>query len=313
MDPKASKPALQRMIRGKAESLKAWINGFLRDCQVRELSPFTIRYYRAQLTHFEAYAAAQGVSEVTEITAALLRDYLLQLEAAGHNPGGRRSKYIAVRVFLSWWEREAEPEGWTNPIAKVKPPKITRDVIAGARMEDIKAMLATCSNDFLGLRDRAVILCLLDTGARAREFLSLDLSDVDTISGSVILRKTKARKPRTVFIGRKSRRALRAYLKIRDDDNAAVWVTRAGDRLAMPSFQGLLKRRGRLAGLQNKPSAHDFRRAFALASLRAGMDVITLARLMGHSTLEVLTRYLKQSADDLHAAHDRAGVVDRGL
>ena len=70
----------QYMIRQNVEALKTWIDGFLRDCRVRDLSPFTVEYYRAQLAHFETYAQAHDVIQVPEITADLLRAYLLELE-----------------------------------------------------------------------------------------------------------------------------------------------------------------------------------------------------------------------------------------
>ncbi len=298
------------MIRQNPEALRAWIEGFLRDCRVRDLSPFTIEYYRAQLAAFERFAASQAVSQVPQITADVLRAYLLQLEATGHNPGGRHAKYRAVRAFLNWWERETDPEGWTNPILKVKPPKVTHEPIDPVAVEDIKAMLETCSSTFAGVRDRAIILCLLDTGARAREFLSLNLDDIDLIGGGVFIAKGKGRKPRTVFIGRKSRRALRAYLKQRTDNSAAVWVTSKGERLAIESLQGMLGRRGRSAGVM-PPSPHDFRRAFALLMLRAGVDVFSLQKLMGHAGLDVLKQYLKLDEDDLQRAFDRGSPGDK--
>jgi site-specific recombinase XerD len=304
--------ANQYMIRQKLEALETWIEGFLRDCRVRDLSTFTIEYYRAQLAAFASFARAHDVIQVPEITADLLRSYLLELEATGHNPGGRHAKYRAVRAFLLWWQREAEPKDWTNPLAKVKPPRVTQDPIDGAHIEDIKAILTSCGNDWTGTRDKAIILSLLDTGARAREFLALNLDDVDAVNGAVILHKTKNRKPRTVFLGKRSRKALRAYLKRRTDNNPALWVTSTGERLAISSLQGMLRRRGKLAAI-HPPSPHDFRRGFALAMLRAGVDVITLARLMGHSSLEILTRYVKQNTEDLRAAHDRAAIVDRLL
>lgn len=302
----------QRMIRGKTEALKVWIEGFIRDCRVRELSPFTIEYYRRQLLNFETFASARRVIEVTDITADTMRAYLLQLEAAGHNPGGRHAKYRAVRAFLRWWEREAEPEDWSNPLAKVRPPKIARDLIEPVPLTDIEAMIKTCGDGYTGRRDKAIILCLLDTGARARELLALDLGDVDLIGGAVVIRKGKGRKPRSVFIGRVTRRALRAYLKIRQDESPALWATSQGERLAVSSLRGVLERRAKLAGVPMY-SAHDFRRAFALMMLRAGTDVITLSRLMGHTGLEVLKLYLAQSADDLKAAHEKASPVDRNL
>ncbi|HET8671919.1 MAG TPA: site-specific integrase, partial [Candidatus Saccharimonadales bacterium] len=98
-------------------------------------------------------------------------------------------------------------------------------------------------------------------------------------------------------------KALHAYLKRRSDNNPALWVTSADERLAMSSLQGMLQRRGQSAGIK-PPSPHDFRRGFALAMLRAGVDLITLAGWMGHSSLEVLKRYTKQNTEDLRLAHE---------
>lgn len=53
-----------------------------------------------------------------------------------------------------------------------------------------------------------------------------------------------------------------------------------------------------------------FRRTFALYSLRNGMDIYTLQRLMDHEDLTVLRRYLALVEGDLQAAHRRFGVVD---
>jgi len=123
MTPNPEKTGNQHMIRQNMEALKTWIEGFLRDCRVRDLSSFTVEYYGAQLAHFETYAQAHNVTQVPEITANLLRTCLLELESTGHNPGGRHAKYRAVRAFLLRWQREAEPEEWTNPVKKVKPPR----------------------------------------------------------------------------------------------------------------------------------------------------------------------------------------------
>jgi integrase/recombinase XerD len=71
----------------------------------------------------------------------------------------------------------------------------------------------------------------------------------------------------------------------------------------------MLSRRAETAGLE-KPTLHDFRRAFALAMLRNGTDIFTLAKLMGHEGITVLQRYLKQTNYDTEQAHRRAGPVD---
>jgi site-specific recombinase XerD len=78
------------------------------------------------------------------------------------------------------------------------------------------------------------------------------------------------------------------------------------------SFDGLrevLARRAADAHVK-APSLHDFRRAFALSILRNGTDIFTLAKLMGHEGITVLQRYLKQTYQDMEAAHRRAGPVN---
>lgn len=307
------KPAIAGMIHLKIYGIRKWMDAFIRDCKVRELSPFTIEYYRAQLAAFETFTIRSGIFSLTDITPDLLRAWLLELEGTGHNAGGRHAKYRAVRAWLYWFEREAEPDGWKNPMLKVKPPKVAHEPIEPVPVEDIRAMLATCGSDFIGARDHAILLCLLDTGARMREFLALNVADVDMIGGAVIIRKGKGHKPRVVFLGKKSRKALRTYLRQRTDETSALWVTSRGDRLAVRSLQSLLPRRAKLAGLKDIPSCHDFRRAFALMMLRAGVDVFSLQRLMGHTGLDVLRRYLAQNTDDLQAAHAKGSPVDKAL
>lgn len=74
-------------------------------------------------------------------------------------------------------------------------------------------------------------------GAAAREFLQLDLGDIDLVSGSVMLREGKGRKPRMVFFGSQTRKALCAYLRERHDNLHALWVT--DDKTTRLSYGGL--------------------------------------------------------------------------
>jgi site-specific recombinase XerD len=299
-----------RIIRKKIDGVETWINAFLRDVRTRGLSEFTLKFYKTELAIFAAYCKGEGITEVLDITPDLIRGFMLTLEDRGRNEGGRHAAYRSVRVFLRWYETEAEPEAWANPIRKVKPPKQTSEPIKGVTGEEVRAMLATCADTFTGIRDKAILLCLLDTGARAREFLSLNLDDVDFVSGAVDIRKGKGKKSRTVFIGKKSRKALRAYIRLRGDADPALWVTNnGGTRLAVPSLRQVLTRHADLAGVPVS-SPHDFRRAFALALLRAHVDIFSIQKLMGHADLEILRRYLALVEDDIREAHERGSPVD---
>ena len=289
-------------------SLAEWAGSFLFDRKAQNLSAGTLAYYQVKLRKFLAFCEGQAIIEVEQLSAHELRRFLAWLEEGGHNPAGRLAFYRAIKTFLLWYESEAEPEGWKNPIRKVAPPKVPVEPLEPVGMDTIRAMLKACSNGFLGARDKGMLLVLLDTGARAAELLAMRKEDVDLVAGSILIRSGKGRKPRTVFFGSATRRALRAYLKNRIE-TPALWITEQCQPLSYWGLRHVVERRAREAGVKH-PGLHGFRRAFALAMLRNGIDLVTLSRLMGHSGLAVLQRYLKQITEDLQLAHRRAGPVD---
>jgi integrase/recombinase XerD len=218
--------------------------------------------------------------------------------------------YRGVRAFLRFIEAEEVIPDWRSPTRKVKAPRVELQPIEGVSLTDVSALIATCNlKEFTGARDAAILLALLDTGARVTEFLSVNVSDMDA-AGTITLRHTKAKRPRPVFLSSRTRRALRAYLRMRRDKHAALWVTVHGERFTYDAMRGMFTRRAKLAGLKQTPSGHDFRRAFALNYLRTGGDIYTLRNILGHSGLTVLIRYLALTDSDTQAAHARHSPVD---
>ena len=288
------------------------VQAFLNDKQAGGLSPQTVDFYRRSLNKFMRFCESQAIDQVEQITPEIIRSYLSRLEQDGHNANGRHAHYRSLRAFLYWLEAELGEEDYHAPIRKVKPPKLPKEVIEGVSLEDIQRMLAACQGrGFTELRDKALLLFLLDTGSRAGETLAIDLADVDFATGSVLIRKGKGSKQRMVYFSKTTRRALMAYLRARRDDHPALWVNERGERFTRSGLDKTLHLRAKQAGLIETPSAHDFRRAFALNMLRSGCDVFTLQRLMGHSDLSVLRRYLAQTEGDLQEAHRRASPVER--
>ncbi len=280
-------------------NLLEWANQFYQSKKIEGVSGFTLTFYKQQLGHFLKYCESQLITSVEEITPNVIRQFLLWHQETGHNPGGLHATFRTLRVFLMWYESEAEPEGWKNPICKVKAPKVATELLAPVELEDVSALLKTCkSSSFLDFRDKALLMFLLDTGARAREVLQVNTKDINPYNGEVLIQHGKGGKFRIVFLGKASRKSMRIYLKQRVNNNPALWITGDGERLEYGGLRGVLERRARQAGII-APSLHSFRRAFAINMLRAGVDVFSLQKLMGYADLHVLRRYLAQTTEDI--------------
>lgn len=289
------------------------IDGYLVACRARNLAVGSVLFYRQKLKEFTRFCDSQAVTNIRQIDGPLLRQYLLWLAAAGHNPGGVHGGYRTIRAFIRWWINEVEPDDYKDPTKKVKAPKVPEEIIEPVSLEDVSALLSTCHpGEYVGERDKALILALLDTGARASEFCAIDLEDVDLTTGEILIRQGKGRKPRKVYLGKHSRKALRTYLKKRKDDNSALWLSSYGERITTDSLHSIMQRRAAMAGIPC-PGLHDFRRAFAINMLRAGVDIFSLQVLMGHSDIQILRKYLKQTDQDGRRAHELGSPVDVSL
>lgn len=297
----------------RPSSLALELEGFLLDCRSRNLAAGTLRFYQQKLQPLLAWLEQRGVTSPDEIRALHLRAWIVELADGSHTAGGVHAFYRAAKAFCTWLEAEGSVE--VSPMKRVRAPKLPEDQLEPVSMDDVRAMLATCnSRCLLDFRDAAIILALLDTGCRAAEFTALNYGDANLKTGALLVRSGKGRKPRMVFLGVTSRRALLKYIRKRGEpqDGEPLFATAKGGRFTYFGLRSVIERRAGQAGIA-PPTLHSFRRAFALGCLRNNVDVYSLQRLMGHASLAVLRRYLAQTEDDLREAHERGGPVDRLL
>ena len=77
-------------------------------------------------------------------------------------------------------------------------------------------------------------------------------------------------------------------------------MTRQEDRLTYWGLRQIIRRHAAQAGIPES-GLHDFRRAFCLSQLQAGVPKTTIARLMGHTTTQLIARYARQTGKDIRA------------
>lgn len=276
-----------KVLEGRKPSpLALTVQEFLLDRQARNASPGTLRFYRQKLEPFLTFLSDQGVTRPDQVTAGHVRRFLVWLQETGHNPGGQHGYFRAVKAFLRWAVAEGELEA--DPTGQVQAPRVPERLLEPVTLQHVERMLEACgTRTELGCRDRSLILALLDTGARVGEVIALNLGDLDPATGTLLIRQSKGRRPRAAFLEAKALKALLKYLRYREGagPDAPLWATKTGGRLTYSALWDVLRRRAKDAGVP-APTLHAFRRSFALLSLRQGMDVYSLQRLMGHRDLQ---------------------------
>ena len=188
-----------------------WAEAFIIDRKSRGLSPTTINFYQKKLNKFLKYCELHQIHDIEELKATHIRKYILWLQSKGHNKGGVHAHFRVLRSFLYWYEDENDYPDWVNPIHKVKVKRPRQEPLEPADIKVVKSMLNVCENDFTGIRDRLILLILLDTGLRASELLTLNFDNVNPITGTLQIMHGKGDKFRVVYLGKKSRIALRSY------------------------------------------------------------------------------------------------------
>lgn len=299
--------SVQRTIKLQDDWLGVWIDNFYKAKQAEGTAVGTLHFYFAKLNVFEDFCDRREITQIHQITSGDLRDFINEISQT-HNEGGTHAFYRAVKTLLRWFWLETEPPE-KNPIDRLKAPRVPSVLLPPANLETISKLLDACRKTSAGIRNRAIILTLLDTGLRASELCNL-LRDDFAQDGSLLVRSGKGRKSRTVFLSEKSRRAVRQYLRRRNDENPHLFNSHYGDALTYSGLRGIMIRLSRTAGVPTPP-LHSFRRAYAIYSLRNGADLVSIQRVLGHSDLQVLTRYLKLCTEDIRATHARTSPVDR--
>jgi site-specific recombinase XerD len=146
---------------------------------------------------------------------------------------------------------------------------------------ELVALLATCTQDKLGIRDAAVISLLYGLGLRRAEVVTLNLSDYEETEGQLVVRG-KGNKERLVPVAGGTAEALADWLTVRGRKPGPLFVgvgTRnKGGGLTTQAIYNMLRTRVEAAQI-TAVSPHDFRRTFVGELLDAGADIVTVQKL----------------------------------
>jgi len=272
------------------------VSHFAQSNKAEGKSPKTVSWYSEMLFDFVKFVRSAGKSAIlAEFHIDTARQFIIHQQGRGLSPFTVQAKVRALKAFSSW----LAAEGYTsdNLLANLKLPKAPVKMVQPLTATEIDQLIDVPNPlTAVGCRNIAVLITLLDTGLRVSELSSLHFEDAHIEQGYFKV-VGKGNKERMVPLGALAQKVLWRYVfhfrpEPAGDLNDYLFLTPDGRQLQSNAIKLLLGRWGRKAGVP-RLHAHLCRHTYAtnFLSYRCG-DVFRLKQILGHSTLEMVNRYV---------------------
>jgi len=286
--------------------MERYIEKFIRYLEIeKNYSGYTILNYRHDLEEFRKFLGEGG--SIEKVNYLLLRKYLAQLKEKALTSRTISRRLSSLRSFFKFLTREGLLKN--NPILSLSSPKLDKHLPQFLTEEEVTKLINLVvpknKKDELSIRNKAILETFYSTGMRVSEAVSLDIDDVDFITGTVKV-MGKGKKERLVPIGDHAMSALRYYLENRKKKQEALFLNKNGKRITDRGVRGVVSRYLRLASIKEGVSVHTLRHSFATHLLNHGADLRSVQELLGHANLSTTQIYTHLTTDKLKSVYDKA-------
>jgi integrase/recombinase XerC len=293
----------------RAEILEAWQAHL---AQNRRRSPHTVRAYLATAARLMEALGDPGWPALARIDSGVLRAQLARRRAEGLGNASAARELSALKGFIAFARAQA---GHLDPAPpRMRGPRVKnglpRPVTPDEAVNLAHTVHADAAEEWIGARDRAVLLLLYGAGMRIAEALSLTGAALPL--GEVLVVTGKGGKQRAVPILPLLREAVVDYAGKCPwplEKAQALFRGAKGGPLSQGMVQKAMARARVVLGLPPTATPHALRHSFATHLLGAGADLRSLQELLGHASLGSTQIYTKVDAavllDVYRNAHPR--------
>jgi len=259
----------------------------------------TIKWYDWMLTAYANQHIGYGVEQVT---AHDIREYITGTTAEWQEESIKGLR----RALHKFWKWASVEYGMVNPMRNIAYPKQPKPNPQPARMEDVRLLFTNAGQGIYGIRNRAIMALLLDTGSRRNEISQMNVGDVRLESNTIMVMRGKGNKIRAVKFTEFTHEILGEWLEAREPVDALFYDPDSLGRLLGNGIGQMLRRIAFRVGVEGRISAHRWRDLFATQYILNGGDLVTLSKLLGHKSINTtVDHYIAFTDLQISEAHNK--------
>ena len=224
----------------------------------------------------------------------------------GNSESTRNQRLAGIKSFLHYAARENPELMLPNErIQAIRSKKTDHKPPSSLTIEQVRAILDSIDTaPLIGLRDKALIQLLYNTGARVQEIADLRISDLRFENPATVTLTGKGRKTRTIPLWEETVQHIQAYQQAREYagiqsdhlflNNKGQPITRfgIGRRVKLHASNAAEK----CPSLQDVPvTPHVFRHTTALHLIESGSDITIVKEWLGHADIKTTSQYIEVS------------------
>lgn len=281
---------------------------YLDNCRQRNLREGTINHYKQSYTQFYKYFDPN--MPVEDFTSEMYKQYVVYLRNTLHNDVSINSYLRDLITTLHFLMNE----GYVAPF-KMQAIKVDRTNVETYSDEELRILLQKpnikkCS--FIEYQSWVMTNFLFCTGVRQRSLMNIKVKDIDFDNSVVYVNVTKNRKPLIVPINQTMAHILTEYLKFRKPKSKEdfLFCNVFGEQLVKSTCYHMLSEYNKRRGVQTT-GIHRYRHTFARQWILNGGNVVSLSRLLGHSSLQITQNYINLLVSDVAKEVGTINLLDK--
>lgn len=289
----------------KSQQYRYIEQGFKEWLDILGYAPYTVYDMPSKTREFLYYLEQQEKTSIRAITNTEIKNYYRQLKqrsnmrrGGGLSAGSLNKHLQALQKFSDYLRQTSK---LTLPKLYITTEETSAKNITVLTVEEIQQLykatdVNTETQEKFAYRDKAMISIFYSCGLRRNEGYNLDVSDVNFDKQLIYVRKGKNYKERFVPINATNLKYIEDYIYnarpqfIKDNKESALFISIGGKRMQGQTMLlriKLLIQRIDNTTLQGKEiGLHTLRHSIATHLLDAGMKLESIARFLGHSSLE---------------------------